>query len=212
MTTITLTCTDQALKAVNRPTIASGGVEVDKVQFIFCEKWLGCVKTAVFYRTADEVYHVLLDNDDTCVIPKEVLRCSGMLHIGVFGCQDQITRPSEIIKYWVEDGAITEATAVCDPTPDIYSQLLAKIGDLSQLKTWDKSSLVAAINEIYTSGGGGSGSGGMAAFEIGHGLQMKDNTLSVKSVSDFKGDNTLPATASLVQTTVGNIETLLATI
>lgn len=211
MTIISVTCTDQVLTVSDRPVIASGGVEVDRVMFTFCEKWDGHVKTAVFYRTASEVYHVLLDEENTCVIPKEVLKSSGLLHIGVFGVKDGMTRPSSVLTYRVEVGAITEATAIPDPTPDIYTQLLTTIGNLANLKTMDKSSLVAAINEIFMTGGGGSGGGG-TAFEVGHGLQMKDNTLSVNSVSDFEGDNTLPCTASLVQTTVGNIEVLLATI
>lgn len=210
MTIISVACTDQVLAVSDRPVIASGGVEVDRVMFTFCKKWDGYVKTAVFYRTASEVYHVMLDEENTCVIPKEVLKSSGLLHIGVFGVKDGMTRPSSVLTYRVEVGAITEATVVPDPTPDIYTQILSVMGDLANLKTMDKSSLVAAINEIYNSGGGGSG-GGMA-FEIGHGLELKDNTLSVNSVSDFEGDNTLPATASLVQTTVGNIEVLLATI
>ena len=209
MTTITVTCTDQVLAVSDRPIISSGNINVDRIQFQFCAKWNDYVKTAVFYRTAKDVYHVLLDEQDSCFIPKEVLCSSGLLHIGVFGIKDTVRRTSSVVTYRVELGTITEATAVPDPTPDIYTQILTTIGNLVDLKTMDRSSLVAAINEIYLSGGGG---GGGMVFEVGHGLQMKNNTLSVNSVSDFEGDNTLPCTASLVQTTVGNIETLLATI
>lgn len=56
--------------------------------------------------------------------------------------------------------------------------------------------------------GGSSG----VSYKIGHGLKVQNNTLMVDSVSDFGGDNSLPATAALVQTTVGNIEILLSTI
>ena len=41
------------------------------------------------------------------------------------------------------------------PSPTEYEQLLSMIGDTAALKTTDKSSLVAAINEIYQAGGGG---------------------------------------------------------
>lgn len=57
---------------------------------------------------------------------------------------------------------------------------------------------------------GGSGTGG--TYQIGHGLKVENNTLSVNTVSDFEGDNTLPITASAVESTVGNIEILLGTI
>ncbi len=57
----------------------------------------------------------------------------------------------------------------------------------------------------------GGGNGGMA-YQIGHGLKLEGNTLSVNAVNDFEGDNTLPITAAAVESTVGNIEILLGTI
>lgn len=52
-----------------------------------------------------------------------------------------------------------------------------------------------------------------AKYQLGHGLKLdEEDKLTVDSVSDFDGDNTLPATAALVQSAVGNIETLLSTI
>ena len=60
--------------------------------------------------------------------------------------------------------------------------------------------------------GNDTGGSGGTSYRIGHGLKVDGSTLMVDSVSNFDGDNTLPATASLVQSTVGNIEVLLATI
>lgn len=57
----------------------------------------------------------------------------------------------------------------------------------------------------------GGGNGGMP-YQIGHGLKLESNTLSVNAVNDFEGDNTLPITAAAVEATVGNIEILLGTI
>lgn len=57
----------------------------------------------------------------------------------------------------------------------------------------------------------GGGNGGMS-YQIGHGLKLESNTLSVNAVNDFEGDNTLPITAAAVEATVGNIEILLETI
>lgn len=127
-TVISILCIDQKLKFQSLPDIASGGVNEDKVSFIFCEKWDNLTKTAVFYRTQDEIYHQLLDEDDTCIVPWEVLREPGFLYIGVFGVNEEKTRTSEITRCVIKQGAITEATAVPDPTPDIYAQILAKIG------------------------------------------------------------------------------------
>lgn len=59
---------------------------------------------------------------------------------------------------------------------------------------------------------GGSGGGGFP-YTVGPGLKVIDDTvLAVDTASDFKGDNTRPADAALLQTTVGNIELLLSTI
>lgn len=54
--------------------------------------------------------------------------------------------------------------------------------------------------------------GGSSEYRIGHGLRVDDSVVSVDSVDDFNGDNTLPATAKLVQTVVGNIDVLLSLI
>lgn len=81
-------------------------------------------------------------------------------------------------------------SALCDsgspaaPTEDVYAQIMER------------------LNNIEANG----------AYDVGHGLKVVNNKLTVDSVSDFKGDNTLPASAALVQTTVGNIEQLLSTI
>jgi hypothetical protein len=96
------------------------------VAFNFCPKWFGFVKTAVFYQKKDEVYHKLLEND-MCIIPWEVLAKRGTLHISVFGVKDGVTRTSNIVKLKVTEGAITAETAVHDPTPDVYAQLLTRL-------------------------------------------------------------------------------------
>jgi regulator of RNase E activity RraB len=107
------------------PFIASGDVNEDRIEFEFCSMWDGFAKTAVFYRTEADVYHVLLDENDSCIIPHEVLAEPGPLYFGVFGAKDDRVRTSEIIQYTIKQGAITEATKIPDPTPDIYAQLLA---------------------------------------------------------------------------------------
>lgn len=49
-------------------------------------------------------------------------------------------------------------------------------------------------------------------YKFGHGLKQEGVTVSVNSVDDFSGDNTLPMTAAGVYASVGNIEALLETI
>lgn len=126
-TIIKVRCTDQVLTFENTPVIASGGLEEDFVSFAFCSKWDGLVKTAVFWRSEEEVYHVLLDEADSCPIPREVLAVEGVIYFGVFGVSEAgKQRTSEVLRYNVAKGAITEGTKPTDPTPDIYTQILAE--------------------------------------------------------------------------------------
>ena len=49
-------------------------------------------------------------------------------------------------------------------------------------------------------------------YEFGHGFKMEGNRISIDTVENFQGDNTLPMTAAGVEAVVGNIEVLLGTI
>lgn len=148
-TAIHVRCDNQVLSYVEMPFIASGDVNEDKIEFEFCPMWEGFAKTAVFYRTEADVYHVLLEEDDTCIIPHEVLADPGPLYFGVFGTREDRVRTSEIIQYTIKQGAITEATKISDPTPDIYSQILAACEEA-----------VRIANKALNSSGGGGGTGG----------------------------------------------------
>ena len=88
-------------------------------------------------------------------------------------------------------------------------QLQQQIGDLDDLKTYNKDNLVAAINEARQSGGGGGG-----GYQIGPGLKLdaETNTLSVDTAEIVEKDNTKPVTSAAVFAEVGNINALLATI
>lgn len=95
-----------------------------------------------------------------------------------------------------------QAQKAAESVPEIEKQ----IGDLDDLTTKDKSTLVAAINEAARSGGGG--------YIIGDGLKLdpESNTLSVDTADKVEKDNTKPVTSAAVHTEVGNINALLATI
>lgn len=129
-TVINVRCKDQILSYIKMPLVTSGNINEDKIKFEFCPMWDGFTKTAVFYRNEADVYHVLLEEDNSCLIPPEVLTTPGTLHFGVFGVLDDRVRTSEVIQYTVKRGAITEATKISDPTPDIYTQILTTIKNM----------------------------------------------------------------------------------
>ena len=123
MSEIKAQCIDQALIFLNTPTISSGNVNYDTISFDFCSRWDGYIKTAIFYRTKDEAYYQILDND-SCIIPKEVLKDKGVIYIGVFGTLGDKTITSQVLQYRIQEGALTEDLIPADPTPDIYAQLI----------------------------------------------------------------------------------------
>jgi hypothetical protein len=132
-TVIKIKCTDQVLETIEAPVIASGGFKSEKVHFEFCTLWDGFTKTAIFYVKKSEVYHAVLSADNTCIIPHEVLEKQGNMFFGVLGVNASgITRTSEVIKYKIVQGAISEEYKQSDPTPDIYEQILSKIANISK--------------------------------------------------------------------------------
>jgi len=129
-TTIKAYCVDQALQVASIPKLASGGENSTCIDVTFDEKWSGYGKTAIFYRSRDKVYQVVMQGD-TCVIPREVLAEAGRLYFGIIGVSGAVTRTSEVVALVVEQGAIT-GLAQYTPLPDVYKQVLSAYGDVSQ--------------------------------------------------------------------------------
>lgn len=139
-TTIKIKCIEQTLQIINTPKIASGVQQVNKMQFEFCPTWNGFAKTAIFYRNENEVYNVLLANDE-CVIPSEVLHDQGRFYFGVFGIKDNLRLTSEVLKYDVVKGSFILGQDPEEPTPGIYEQLLTQYGIIEAKYN--------EINEVY---------------------------------------------------------------
>lgn len=128
-TTILVSCLDQQLAITDGPVIASGGRNEDDILFDFCPLWNGFGKVAVFHREGGEPYTVAL-TENRCTIPAEVLQTEGFFYFGVFGTKDDATRTSEVVKYKVVKGALTEGKEPADPAPDIYAQFLTRAGEM----------------------------------------------------------------------------------
>nr|DAI88712.1 MAG TPA: nucleoid-associated protein [Caudoviricetes sp.] len=131
-TLIKVECTDQVLRLTQTPTIASGGVKEDTVEFAFDNLWDGFNLAAVFYRSEKEVYHVEIV-DNRCIVPREVLANPGYFYLGVMGVKDGVTRTTNVLSYRVEAGAITEGVKPPEPTPSIYEQILASVKYAEQI-------------------------------------------------------------------------------
>lgn len=193
--------------------LTAGMAKAVTVEFVFSDDWSGLTKTAVFSagRTTVDVLESAWDGNKV-VVPHEILADAGPIaRVGVYGANaDGLILPT----VWVTLGKVMPAAEPsgdpgADPTLPIWAQLQNQIGDLDDLKTYNKGNLVDAINEARSSGGSGGG-----GYTIGEGLKLDaaTNTLSVDTAAAVEKDNTKPVTSAAVYTEVGNINALLATI
>ena len=193
--------------------LTAGMAKAVTVEFVFSDDWSGLTKTAVFSagRTTVDVMESAWDGNKV-VVPHEILADAGPIaRVGVYGANaDGLILPT----VWVTLGKVMPAAEPsgdpgADPTLPIWAQLQNQIGDLDELKTYNKGNLVDAINEARSSGGSGGG-----GYTIGDGLKLDaaTNTLSVDTAAAVEKDNTKPVTSAAVYTEVGNINALLATI
>lgn len=133
----------------NKEFMTSGAVNIFEAHFEFDESWNGYARTAVF-RSGDygAAVAVVLDATDTCTVPWESLIAEAPLWVGVVGVSGDKKLPTN----YVNAGCVAEGAEGGDfappPTPSEIEQILAQIGDLRNLKTKAKDTLVAAINEL----------------------------------------------------------------
>lgn len=144
--------------------LTAGMAKAVRVEFAFSSDWDGLTKTAVFSngRATVDVLPAKWDGD-AVDIPPEVLAVAGRYaRVGVYGANASgVALPT----VWVSLGKVQPAAEPsgdpsADPTLPVWAQLQEQIGDLDDLKTYNKDDLVSAINEARQSGGGGGGGGG----------------------------------------------------
>ena len=211
---ITIHCSRACAHLASPPELLTAGMsKAVTVQFVFSPEWDGLTKTAVFSngKTTVDVLAANWDGD-TVPIPHEVLAVPGRhARVGVYGADESgVVLPTVWVSLGkVQPGADPSGDASADPSLPVWAQLQKQIGDLDDLETHNKETLVAAINEARQSGGGGGG-----GYQIGDGLKLdaETNTLSVDTADAVEKDNTKPVTSAAVYTEVGNINALLATI
>ena len=155
ITNMKFAVTGQRIELTEPVMLVAETVHIYTASFVFNSTWDGYTKTAVF-RGGDVEREQLL-TDDSCEVPWEVLLPGAYLKVGVYGTRDGIRLPTiwtDRTQYINAGAGPTEEAA--EPSPTLVEQLTAKVGNLDALKTEDKSSLVAAINEVRETGGGGT--------------------------------------------------------
>lgn len=142
---------------ISTPEIAADSIKYLEAEFHFAgREWDGYVKTAYFINGTSKFALVLAD--DRIAADMGLNLTAGEWEVKLSGVKggSRITTTTEHI--YVREFGGTDGT-LPDVTATQAEQILAKIGDLSNLTTEDKTNLVAAINEAAKSGGGGGGGG-----------------------------------------------------
>lgn len=167
---ITIHCSRACAHLASPPELLTAGMsKAVTVQFVFSPEWDGLTKTAVFSNGRDTVDVLAAKWDGDAVdIPPEVLAVAGRYaRVGVYGTNASgVVLPTVWVSLGkVQPGADPSGDASADPSLPVWAQLQKQIGDLDDLKTYNKGNLVQAINEARQSGGG-SGGGGIQSAQI----------------------------------------------
>lgn len=178
-----------------------GTAGVVKAQFEVDPEWDKLAITAVFENDGLlEQPEPVVWTGDPVTVPSLALSVAGRLRVGLVGYGDdgniRLTTRRMAQGIPVLPSAGTGGVAV-DPDPELWEQILAIIGDLDDLDTFVKTTLVAAINEAAR-----SGSGGGLAFGLGDTLKLADGTLDVNTAKSVEGGNSLPVTSNAVSVAV----------
>lgn len=130
---ITAEVRGRELRLTSIPMMPSGSRNHVQIRVTLDAEWEGTTKTLVAYRDLSHPYHVPLGMDGTALIPHEVLAEQGVVYLGVFGIAGDQRITSTIVRYGVNEGAITDGLTPSDPTPEMWEQLIAAVNEVRQV-------------------------------------------------------------------------------
>lgn len=227
--------------SLHTPLIASDSVNYLEAKFFFSGKeWNRSVKTAYFSNSETVIPVILID--DTIKKEAGLNLTVGDWQLCVSGVYEGTRVTTNICTFHVVPFGKTNGEPLPDITQTQAEQILSMIGDMSDLDTNAKDTLVNAINEAAKSGGSGGGGtsesitisvngeeiepdsrnnievpvdekiGEYLQRNLGNGLKLDGSVLSVDTANAVEQDNTKPVTSAAVHVELGNIDAILKTI
>lgn len=143
--------TGTELKISEREPLLAGTVGLNKISLSFSDEWSGLTKQIDFTNEHSGQSRRISAEVDVCTVPWELLRDEGDISCYVRGisAEGKLTlRTNEENLGTVLSSQEDSVPDTGTPTPDVCLDTAAKLGDLTQLKTSEKTRLVGAINEV----------------------------------------------------------------
>ncbi len=149
--------TGSELRISEREMLLAGSTSTMRLALSFSDDWNGLNRQITFTNEKTGVSRRISADADVCVVPWEVLSAAGSVSCYVRGLSGGVltVRTNEENLGTVMGRSDSEASESSEPTSDVYDELAAKMGSLSNLQTSNKTNLVSAINEAAQSGGTG---------------------------------------------------------
>ena len=170
------------------PIVVADSINYLTAKFTFDPDWTGRTVTAYFVCGDKAITAELTDGEITAA--QGINLTAGRWELKLSGIKGDSRVTAGPVQFDVLPFGATEGEL-----PDIsltqYEQLLAKIGDMDELTTADKNTLVAAINEAAQSGGGSGGGGLPAGGKPGQVLTRTANGSAWKDLPTYDGEITI---------------------
>ena len=133
MAQIEVMVSKQLLTIQNQDVIARGDMNYDICAFSFDRTWEDFVKTAVFYQDKSNVQYVVLNSDNTCIIPASAMVKEGNMYIGVFGISGAKVLTSTVGRVYIRQGAISGGDVNTEPSDDVFLAIIAQYQRIAAL-------------------------------------------------------------------------------
>lgn len=124
---IKLNVSEHLLTLAGTSMLAGGSENVDTIKVTFDSTWNGFGKLAVFNTEKTDSTNVAIDTDGIATIPS--LKSKKYLRIGIVGIKNEQTYTTNVIKVYVEDGAVKSESEA--PADDVYHQILSMFGEMT---------------------------------------------------------------------------------
>jgi len=135
---------------ITEQEVLTSGMIGRQIRLEFTQDWNGLARTAVF--TAGNVTRDVLCTGETVAIPAEVMEKPLVpLYVGVYGVGADGLPAIPTVRVncgEIKPGVDPSGDPGTEPTPGLWEQLTGVIGDMSQLKTQSRDTLVTAVNEV----------------------------------------------------------------